>query len=374
MCKGLDLFVGEIFIREVKYLWRQKKSKRHDYLDFFRGMMILCMIFNHCAKYFWVTPEPNYYIRFLLWLDFFIAANFLLISGFAYNYYIHSRKINAIKKSMYLQETILRAILIFGIATLMSVLFGKLGGLDDSWSHWSIFKIIGIGMIIILIFDSLPRLELWLIITMVVFFFLGYLSTAVDNILLDFFAKGAFALFPWFYFFGSGFLIGKFLIKYNETGLDPARLKKTLLPALVLIVLFATPFIRYDLDAYIETNLKLFLGNIGLFFWFLTAFYFITSKTTQPKIKWIIEQITEYGKISFSLYYVHFALIFVVLLINTNIFEGSLFVFMNAWYFTGIVALLLAILAIGCLIWKKQDYVMSLEWFIYNFLYMALRK
>ena len=359
---------------DVKDLWRQKKSKRHDYLDFFRGMMILCMIFNYCAKYFWLNPEPNAYIRFLLWLNFFIAANFLMISGFAYNYYIHSRKINTIKKSMLRQETILRAILIFGIATLMSVLFGKLGGLDDSWSHWSIFKIIGIGMIIILIFDSLPRLELWLIVTMVVFFFLGYLSTAVDNTVLGFFSKGTFAFFPWFNFFGSGFLLGKFLIKFNEIGLDPARLKKTLLPALVLIVLFATPLIRYDLDAYIETNLKLFLGNVGLFFWFLAASYYITSKTTQPKIKWIIEQITEYGKISFSLYYVHFALIFVVLLINTNIFAGSLFVFMNAWFFTGIVALLLAILAIGCLIWKKQDYVMSLEWFIYKFLYMALRK
>ncbi|MGA3207389.1 MAG: heparan-alpha-glucosaminide N-acetyltransferase domain-containing protein [Syntrophales bacterium] len=361
-------------IREALYLWRQKKSKRYEFLDHFRGIMILCMILNHCAKYFWFNPEPNYYIRFLLWLDFFIAANFLMISGFAYNYYIHSRKIDTVKKSMYFRETILRAIVIYGIATLMSVLFGNLGGLDDSWSHWSIFKIIGIGMIIILIFDSLPRLELWLIVTMVIFFFLGYLSTKVENILLDFFSKGAFALFPWFYFFGSGFLLGKCLIKFNGTGLDSARLKKILLPALVLIVLFATPFIRYDLNAYIELNLKLFLGNIGLFFWFLAAFYYITENAMQLKIRWVIEQITEYGKISFSLYYVHFALIFLVLLINANVFAGSLFLFMNAWRFTGLLALLLAIFAIGCLIWKKIDYVMSLEWFIYNFLNMALRK
>ncbi len=370
----MTFLLGKIFIREVNDLWRQKKSKRHDYLDFFRGMMILCMIFNHCAKYFWLNPERNYYIKFFLSLNFFIAANFLMISGFAYNYYVHSRKINTIKKSIYLHETILRAILIFGIATLMSVLFGKLGGLDDSWSHWSIFKIIGIGMIIILIFDSMLRMELWLIVTMVVFFFLGYLSTSVDNTLLDFFSKRAFAFFPWFNFFCFGFLFGKFLIKYNETGLDPTRLKKILLPALLLIVLFATPFIRYDLNAYIEYNLKIFLGNIGLFFWFLATFYYVTGKMMQPNLNRIIEQITEYGKISFSLYYVHFALIFVVLLINKNIFAGSFFVFMNAWLFTGIVALLLAILAIGCMIWSKFDYVMSLEWFIYNVLYVTLRK
>jgi hypothetical protein len=359
---------------EAAAFGRQKKSRRYEFLDYFRGIMILCMILNHCAKYFWLNPEPNAYIRFFLWLDFFIAANFLMISGFSYNYYIHSRKIDTVKQSVYLQETILRAILIYGIATIISVLFGKFGGLDDSWSHWSIFKVIGIGMIIILILDSLPRLELWLIVMMVVFFFLGYLSTKVDNILLDFFSKGAFALFPWFYFFGSGFLLGKCLIKFDGTGLASARLKKILLPALVLIVLFATPFIRYDWNAYIEMNLRLFLGNIGLFFWFLASFYYITEKTTQPKIKWLIEQVTEYGKISFSLYYVHFALIFVVLLINTNVFGGSLFVFMNAWHFTGILAILLFLLAIGCLIWKKQDYVMSLEWFIYNFLNMALRK
>jgi len=366
--------VAERFIHAMKLTWRQKKSHRYDYLDYFRGMMILCMILNHCAKYFWLSPEPNYYIRFFLWLDFFIAANFLMVSGFAYNYYLHSRKINTTKKSVYFQETILRAILILGIATLISVLFGKLGGLDASWSHWSIFKIIGIGMIIILIFNSFQRSELWLIAAMVVFFFVGYLSTKVDNTLLDFFSKKAFALFPWFNFFGFGFLFGKFLIKFNETGLDPDRLKKILLPALVLIVLFATPFIRYDLDAYIEYNLRLFLGNIGLFFCFLAAFYFITEKATQTKIKCLIEQITECGKISFSLYYIHFALIFVVLLINKNIFAGSLFALMNAWLFTGIVALLLATLVIGCLIWKKLDYVMSLEWFIYKFVNMALRK
>jgi hypothetical protein len=353
---------------------RQKKSNRYNYLDFFRGLMILCMIFNHSAKYFWLNTESNDYIRFFLWLDFFIAANFLMISGYAHNYYLHSRKINTIKRSMYLQETVLRAILIFGIATLMSVLFGKLGGLDDSWSHWSIFKIIGIGMVIILIFDALPRTELWLIATMVVFFFLGYLSTKVENTLLDFFSKGAFALFPWFNFYGFGFLLGKFLIKFNGIGLDSSRLKKILLPALVLIVLFATPFIRYDFDAYSEINLKLFMGNVGLFFWFLATFFYVTGKMMQPKMKWIIEQISEYGKISFSLYYVHFALIFVVLLINTYVFAGSLFVLMNAWLFTGIVMLLLAALAIGCLIWKKLDYVMSLEWLIYNILNLALRK
>jgi uncharacterized membrane protein len=351
---------------EASAFGRQKKSRRYAYLDYFRGMMILCMILNHCAWYFWQTPETNAYIRFLHWLNFFIAANFLMISGFAYNYYIHSRKINTTKKSVYFQETILRAILIFGIATLISVFFGELGGLDASWSHWSIFKIIGIGMIIILVIDSLQWSELWLIVTMVVFFFFGYLSTKVDNTLLDFFSKKAFAFFPWFNFFGFGFLFGKFLIKFNETGLDLARLKKTLLPALVLILFFAIPLIRYDLDAYIEYNLILFLGNIGLFFCFLAIFYYITEKTTQPIIKWVIEQVTEYGKISFSLYYVHFALIFVVLLINANIFAGSLFVFMNAWLFTGIVALLLAVLAIGCLIWKKQYYVLSLEWFIYR--------
>ncbi len=336
--------------------------------------MIVCMILNHCAKYFWLNGEENIYIQVLLWLDYFIAANFLLISGFAYNYYAHFRKNDPIKKTSFLAETVLRAVSIYGIATLMSVLFGKLGGLDDSWSHWSIFKIIGLGMIIILILDSLPNTEFLLAAVMGAFFSLGYLSTIVDNNVLDFFSKGTFAFFPWFYFFGSGYLMGRKFNKYDESGLEISSVKKMLLPALILVVLCVTPVVQYNLNAYVEWNLRLFLGNVGLFVWYLAVFYYILRKTIQQKVKWVLDQITEYGKISFSLYYLHFALIYFVMLINRHMYGGDLFVFMDAWRFTAIVLALLIVLNTWCVVWRKYNYIMGIEWAIGKMVYSVIRK
>lgn len=350
-----------------------KGSRRHDYLDLFRGMMILCMILNHCAKYFWLNTEQNWYLLFLLWLDFFIAANFLLISGLAYNYYFRSRT-STIRKAPFLKETVLRAALIYGIATLMSVLFGKIGGLDDSWSHWSIFKVIGVGIIVIVILDALPHFEVSLTLVMVGFFILGYLSTVVDNGVLAFFSKGAFAFFPWFDFFGAGFLVGRRFHKPDETGFEFGRWRQLLFPALILIVLSALPLVRYNLNAYIEWNMKLFLGNAGLFVWYLVTFDYLVRKAMPPAVKWLIAQIKEYGRISFSLYYLHFGLIYLVMLMNMGLYGGNLFASMNGWLFTGIVLLLLIVLNIGCSAWKQHHYVIGMEWIISTILEKSIRK
>ncbi|MHB8108758.1 MAG: acyltransferase family protein [Syntrophorhabdaceae bacterium] len=350
---------------------RQNTARRYDFLDYFRGMMIVCMLFNHSAKFLWVSPEKGLYIRSFLWLDYFIAANFLLISGFAYNYYRQARKDTVVRRSLYLKESMVRAVLIYGIATIMSVLFGKFGGLDDSWSHWSIFKIIGIGMIVILLLESFSHANAWLALAMGGFFFLGYASTIMDSALLDFFSKRAFAFFPWFNFYGSGFLIGKFLITFKETGLDVTRLRRMALPALLLAALFVTPLLIGNWSTYLEEQGKLYLGNVGLFVCFLATFHYLTGKRSREKLAWATRQVIRFGRISFSLYYIHFALIFAASMISASVSGRD---HLNEWVFTSIVAILLGLMVFICFLWEKLSYVMSIEWFMRRIINMSLKK
>jgi len=348
----------DLFLKNTKF--------RYSYLDYTRGFFIIVMIVYHFSTYFYNTI--NGVVEFILAnLGGIIAPNFLMISGFSFIYFLNKRNLEKSSNDV-MKEVVLKGLLMYLIVSAPSLGIGELFGVHSSIQYWSIFKIIAVGMIVTYFLNRLKGSKLWLFIFAIVGILLGYIYFLTNTPILWFFCYGYylgdFAFFPWVFFYVIGFLFGKYLIEFNEKGIKVSILKILFIPSLLLFIFGATYFIFYSPPEYLPHFISKIIENIGLFFVVLLIAFYRDYKIKNPILVKSKNLITEYGNVSFSLYYIHIALIHAIQFVDAFILNNLLATYMNRLIFFTLTVSVLILISIGVIIWKKYNYIFGLEWII----------
>ena len=330
-----------------------KETSRIHSIDFLRGLTIVSMIIWHIYL-FWVKIRYDDIIHSILYFFGTIAGPiFLIISGISLHLLIEHRLLEKIENKKIFFEMCKRGLFIFIIATILSDSLAWIFTLEGRLLKWSLFQVIGASLLLGFFINKLKN---WIIILIIIIVF--SLTQFYDLGLLPIFYllfEGVFEFFPFINYFLIGIILGKSLFGFNL--LKENRYKLILIIGVSLFIcgIFFVLLINFK-------DISTFLIIIGLFLIiFIPAQYWLDKRSKTP---FIINSLEQWGRISFSIYYLQFGIIY------SGLFLFS--IFLNEFYNIGFpvylylifLIIVLVIIEIFRLIWKKFKYIFGLEWFM----------
>lgn len=339
-----------------------KTTPRYVFLDFYRGGVLIAMMVYHFYIYFYnrlVGPAEV----FLFEMGKLVAPVFLLISGFSFNYFLHAREGKGRPETAW-REVVVRGALIFFISTGLNLVFGGSVAQDTSFQHWTIFKLIGLSMIVVYFLNRAAKGPLLLGGFIILVFILGAVYDITQTPVLWFFADGLFAFFPWAAFYITGFLVGNGLVVHDEKGVDTSRLARIQAGAVPLFAVTAFIFHAFDPDEYWTRNLVRLGENVSLFLILLLLSFYISRRLADTRLEILPDIGRGFGRTSFSIYYIHFGIIYAFNLADRLLFADFFVTHMGLGLYAGITAGLLGALVVFERVWKKVKYKGGLEWII----------
>ncbi|MHA1285320.1 MAG: heparan-alpha-glucosaminide N-acetyltransferase domain-containing protein [Promethearchaeota archaeon] len=325
-------------------------------LDFLRGLAILFMIEFHIYIYLFPIGITKGTL-IILFLGFLAAPLFLIISGFSFILFIIRYK-EKIPNKKILYEILKRSIFIFFISTFLKYLFGGFFSLEFNLIYWSIFQVISAAMIMfswILLINDISKQIFGNIcsILLIIVIYLNPVLIPISIYRILFF--GSFPLIPWIILFNFGILTGVLFLNLMDYEIKLFYIIIIILSIILLLNSFYfVIFIKYN-------NYDLFLFSYAFFSFLFLIFYYIIDRI--GKEIFIIESVKNWGKLSFSLYYIQFIIIgFFQIIFNlfNIIFLADITLF--------ILILIISIIFIEILLrtWKKINYLFSLEWLLHK--------
>ena len=340
-------------------------GNRINAIDILRGVAIILMVAGHVYQK-WVKSYKGIigYLNFIICL--MAPAFFLIIAGVSFYILINKRINKNFDKKKIFYEVVKRALFLSAVSLLFQLLFGAMFGAKASFTffilYWSIFQLISITMII---FFFIPFLEknLRILLYSGIFFLIFLSNHLIIYYKLEFLyfliQGGSFPFLPWsnFYLFGIG--MGDLLINISTE-----KLRSNLHTFLLIGIVLFTIYIFGVFSVY-YLRIGLYFQSLGAFFILLSIFYYISDvKESNSLFQRII---TKWGNYSFSMYYIHWVIIGVGMilfpLIINDIYKDGL---SNLQYFFAIIIVFL-IIELFFRIWEKFDYKFGLEWFMNRF-------
>ncbi|MHA1440148.1 MAG: heparan-alpha-glucosaminide N-acetyltransferase domain-containing protein [Promethearchaeota archaeon] len=332
-------------------------NKRLNSLDFLRGLAIILMIQYHIFK-FWISQNLGLYERIIELLGNIAAPFFVLISGFSFNLFINNHLQKELSKTKIFVEILKRALFIFFISTTIKFLFGRFLNLEFQFLYWSIFQLVAISMIV---FSFILILRKWRIIyfifLIITVFMVTHLIYLYNLEFLKIFTKGSFPFIPWVNLFIFGLIIGTIYEKFSEELYKD--LSKLFIILVVIIILF---FCFFWINSIEYLNLNLFLFAFALFLiLFSISYIFLDIRKVEFKLNNVL---IRWGKLAFSIYYIHFIIITGVLILFSIFFVDFFSIDFQFYHFIIIFIIFLLFIEIFIRIWEKFDYILGLEWLI----------
>ncbi len=338
-------------------------EKRFKSVDITRAYAIIFMITSHIyilwsVQYFYIAADIIYLF------NGYAAPFFLIVSGISFFLYINNRIIKEYSKKEIFINVLKRALFLFIVTIIFLLAFGFMLGMQISFIiYWSIFQVIAFSMMVYFIIPFLKRyLRLLVMCSLFFFIFLAFflISFYKIEILYILISGGNFTYLPWANFYIFGMLIGELLI---NTKID--KFKKILISFLSIGILnfilwfFCIRYINITVDYYFIP--LFFVAYAGFFILFPLTYYYADFRESNSFIK---EKLTRWGRVSFSLYYIHFVVIiggFIIfpLLINDTYLRGFIF-----YQYLILLAIIFVGLDIFLIIWEKYDYIFGIEWFM----------
>ena len=327
---------------------------RLNSVDLLRGIAIMLMIQMHVYIY-WMNISYNLFGRIIITSGQCAAPFFLIVSGISYFLYMNKKISKDNSKKEIIFDVLKRAGFIFAVSTLLSFLFGFLLGLErKSLIYWSIFQVIAFAMLLFVFIPFLKRqirvLNYFSLIGII--FFLNIIIIYYNLELLYVFVKvGDFPFFS----FSSLFLFGMFLgdlIIYSF----PKQFRYWFIISIPIGIISILIFVLW------ENMLTLYIMSFGIFINTFSIIYFYTD--LKKKDNNLNKLIKNWGKFSFSIYYIQFGIIIIGLYLFPIVlgdYFGEGFIY---YYFIIIMLLLYLGLEIMFRIWEKYNYFFSLEWFL----------
>ena len=317
---------------------------------------------------FWTKQNYGFIGDIISFFGSLAAPFFLIISGISFFILIDKRRCGGITKSKVLLEVIKRALFIFTLSTLCQLLFGFIFLMHiSSIIYWSVFQVIAFSMLIFFMIPFLKRnlrrslCFLFLFLIFLIHYAILFFKIEILYILVE----GTFPFIPWANCFIFGLLIGDILISsFKEQS------NKKLLITLSIGIMTLSIWLLLANRISNLTNVSFFIMVFGIFLTLFPICYFILDV---KKLNFIfLRTLIGWGKLSFSIYYIQFAII-----------AGGIIIFplfLSQWYLYGfsvylyILLLLISFLALGLFIklWHKFDYILGIEWLMNKLIHKTI--
>ena len=342
-------------------------KERMKSIDILRGLTIVFMIQFH-FYIFWTKQNYGFIGEIIFFFGSLAAPFFLIISGISFFILIDKRRCSGITKSKVLLEVIKRALFIFTLSTLCQLLFGFIFSMHiSSIIYWSVFQVIAFSMLIFFIIHFLKRnLRIFLyLLLLFLIFLINYAILLFKNEILYTLVEGTFPFIPWANCFIFGLIIGDLLI--NSFKDRPNR--KLLITLPIGIMTFSIWLLLANGISNL-INISFFIMVFGIFLILFSVCYFSldVKKLNFPLLRTLI----CWGKLSFSIYYIQFAII-VGGIIIFPLLMSELYLFGFSVYHY-IIILLISFLALGLFIklWHKFDYILGIEWLMNKLIHKSM--
>ncbi|MFX0072061.1 MAG: acyltransferase family protein [Candidatus Hermodarchaeota archaeon] len=331
-------------------------------IDVIRGLCVVLMVVGH-MYYLWVSTVdyiPGIIIAFIIIIP---SGVFPLVSGYAFYYYIDRENNKEIKKSKIFRVALMRAGFIFFISTTITFLFGFFIGVHpNTIIYWSIFQLIAVSMISFFFIPFLRiefRMLSYLILSILIFFFCFIILNYEIKILYILFNVGNFPFLPWAIYFLFGIFIADLTKNFPENKISTLLLVYMSIGAIVITAFFL------GISNVTYMYIDLFFKNIGAFLIIYPILYFFMDlKGFESSLQ---NRLIQWGKVAFSVYYLHFGLLvmglFILPFIINDIFSNGLSLYQ---YFISATIILISI-DIFLRLWKRYNYILGIEWAMSKF-------
>ncbi|MFX0186802.1 MAG: heparan-alpha-glucosaminide N-acetyltransferase domain-containing protein [Candidatus Hodarchaeota archaeon] len=338
-------------------------KKRIITIDILRAFSIFCMIQVHIF-YYWTNMNYDNANLVILYFGQLAAPIFLIVSGCSFYLYI-SKKVNEnIARLEIFKEISKRAVFIFSISLVFQILFGFIMELKISFIiYWSIFQVIAFSMIIYFFIPFLKR-ELRIFTLFLIFFLLYLIYFLIQFYNIEYLAilvsGGDYTFLPWASLFIFGILIGDLIINMPTYYFKICFIIFFPIGIIILIIWWL-----WFKDLRIDWWIVSFISAFSTFFIvFPLLYYFADIKEYQSKL---LTRGTQWGRFSFSIYYLHFGVIAIGILIFPFIIPDLFSRGFLLYQFIIIVIMFYIGIELFLRVWKKLNYIFGIEWFL-NFI------
>jgi len=336
-------------------------KKRLNSIDILRALAIIEMIIGHI---YMLLTNQNYGLIGIVIVSIFgtwAEAIFLACAGTGFFLYVNKKFDDNWPKKIIFKETLKRAAFLFVITLVMMLVFGfTLNFYFTSIIYWSIFQVIAFSMVIFFIIPFLRKnirravMINLIFIIYIAYYIIKYYNLEIFSILVS---GGTFTYLPWAGFYVFGMLMGELIINTEKD-----KFKKILIIYLLsgVILLFISLFSLRSLN--LDIWLILHISAYSAYFILFSILYYLSDiRETQSGLQ---NSLVRWGKVAFSLYYIHFAILVTCLLlfpliINDIYSSGLLF-----YQYLILIGIVIAGIEIFLRIWEKYDYIFGIEWLI----------
>ena len=331
-------------------------GNRINAIDILRGVAIILMIQIHIYV-FWTKMNYTQFHGILIFLGSLPAPLFLLISGMSFQLMINKRIKEGLTKIEIFVDNVKRATFIFAFSTFIPFLFGSILNLTfHSIIYWNLFQLVSFSMIIFLIIPFLRinlRMTLYISLILLIFI-LEYVIIFYKVQSLYVLVEGVFPLISWANFYLFGMFFCDIFINSLQTKIN----NKLLIILFIGIIFLIFGISRLNFFIY-------YIMIIGIFFTLFSIFYYyLDIKETNHLIA---KEIGRWGRLSFSLYYIHFGIIALGVIVLPQYFNETNSSSITFFQYLIILFIFYFALEIFLILWEKFNYILGLEWIMNKF-------
>jgi len=312
----------------------------------------------------WISGKNYFFIftDFAHILYYWGAPIFLFCAGFGFFIFISKMKSKNIKTTKIFIEVFKRAAFLFVISTIIYFFFGfTLAGPYTFILYWSIFQLIAISMVSFFLLPLLKR-QLRIILYFTIVIFIAVLTTIILMFEIEslyFSTDGVFPILP----FGSFYLTGMYYSDLLNAITKNSFNKFVIINLIIGIILMSFAVIFYGFLPFFWMRIYL-IGFGEVLIAFPVTLYIFDIKEYKSSLTDII---IKWGKLAFSLYYVHMAVLAAGAVIFPILIYDLYMSGFNVYLYLLIVVVFTFSVEILRRIWEKHNYFLSLEWIMSKF-------
>ena len=332
-------------------------------LDIMRGFTIFLMILFHIFMEWmnWAPRNYGFFRDIMVFFGYLAPPFFLIISGVASYFFIYNRKINEnISISLIFYEVIKRSLFIFIVPTVLQIGMEFVFNIElTNIIYWSIFQIIGFSMVLFFISLFLKQdLRRILFLDLIfLFFLLDFFSSYNEPNYLSILGDGVFPFIPWINFYIIGLLFGDLISSWPKK-----KDSKNLIISTIIGIGGIISFFIWVVFSSTPNFIPYFMLMIGIFILLFSIFYYLID--IKGRVFYFQFSIIHWGKLAFSIYYLHFGLIASGIIVFPLLIGEIYYYGFSIYQFFILIIIFFLSLEIFLRIWQRYNYFLGIEWFL----------
>ncbi len=327
-----------------------------------RGLTVFLMILFHIFMEWmnWAPRDYGFFKDIMVFFGYLAPPFFLIISGVAYYFFIN-RKINEnFSKSIIFSEVIKRSLFIFVVPTMFQLGMEFVFNIELTYIiYWSIFQVIGFSMVLFFSFLFLKqKFKRFLYLGLIILFFLfDFIISHYKLIYLSIFNEGVFAFIPWTNFYIFGLLFGDLISSWHKD-----HISRKLITFTAVGIGGISSFFTWVVFSSAPNFIPFFMLMIGIFILLFTVFFYWID--IKGRVIYFQFSIIYWGKLAFSIYYLHFGLIASGIIVFPLLIGEIYYYGFSIYQFFILIIIFFLSLEIFLRIWQRYNYFLGIEWFL----------